>query len=215
MFGVGVSGLSVYDGPAPDGLRGGSPHLHTLCSEAYVVVAGSGTVQTLTWSGYRETSLAPGEVVRFTPGTVHRLVNDGGLRIVVLMQNSGLPEAGDAVLTFPSDVLADPGRYAEAVGSDPQERRDLAVEGFLTLRDGGRDAFAAFLDAAARLLAPRLDTFESRWRQGPLRAAQETGERLDALRAGDLGHLREAGVDRVPAVPRDGMCGHLLTYPVP
>ncbi|MEU4832139.1 cupin domain-containing protein [Streptosporangium sp. NPDC023615] len=215
MFGVGVSDLSVYDEPAPDGLHGGSPHLHTLCSEAYVVVAGSGAVQTLTWSDYRETPLAPGEVVRFTPGTVHRLVNGGDLRIVVLMQNSGLPEAGDAVLTFPSDVLADPARYALAVGSDPLERRDLAVEGFLTLREGGREAFAAFLEAAAGLLAPRLDAFESRWREGPLRAAETTGEQLAALRAGDLGHLREAGVTRVAAVPRDGMCGHLLTYPVP
>jgi hypothetical protein len=35
----------------------------------------------------------------FTPGTVHRMVNGSGLRATVLMQNSGLPEAGDAVFT--------------------------------------------------------------------------------------------------------------------
>ncbi|WP_329083529.1 MULTISPECIES: cupin domain-containing protein [unclassified Streptosporangium] len=213
MFGTGVSDLTVYDWPAEDGLRGGSPHLHTLCAEAYAVVAGSGAVQTLTWSGYQETALAPGAVVRFTPGTVHRLVNGGGLRIVVLMQNSGLPEAGDAVLTFPPGVLADPARYAAAARSAPRERRDLAVEGFLRLRAEGRPGFAAFLEAAAGLVAPRLDAFESRWRDGPLRAAETTGAQLAALRAGDLAHLREAAVTRVPSVPRDGMCGHLLTYP--
>ncbi|MEV0751362.1 cupin domain-containing protein [Streptosporangium sp. NPDC050280] len=213
MFGTGVSDLTVYDWPTEDDLRGGSPHLHTLCAEAYAVVAGSGSVQTLTWSGYEETALAPGSVVHFTPGTIHRLVNGGGLRIVVLMQNSGLPEAGDAVLTFPPEILADPARYADAVRSDPRERRDLAVKGFLRLRAQGRPGFAAFLEAAARLVAPRLDTFESRWRDGPLRAAETTGAQLAALRDGDLAHLREAAVTRVPSVPRDGMCGHLLTYP--
>ncbi|MEV4380914.1 cupin domain-containing protein [Streptosporangium sp. NPDC049644] len=213
MFGTGVSDLTVYDWPATDGLRGGSPHLHTLCAEAYAVVAGSGSVQTLTWDGYRETALASGSVVWFTPGTVHRLVNDGELRIVVLMQNSGLPEAGDAVLTFPPEVLADPAGYAGAARSAPRERRDLAVEGFLRLRAAGRPGFAAFLEAAARLVGPHLDAFESRWRQGPLRAAETTGARLAALRAGDLAHLREAAVTPMPSVPRDGMCGHLLTYP--
>src|SRR4051812_34273267 len=99
--GVGVSDLRVYDWPTADGLCGGSPHIHLLCAEAYVVVEGSGSVQTMTWQGYAETPLTPGAVVTFTPGTIHRLVNDGGLRIVVVMQNSGLPEAGDAVFTFP------------------------------------------------------------------------------------------------------------------
>ncbi|GAB3933934.1 hypothetical protein GCM10027614_06000 [Micromonospora vulcania] len=54
---------------------------------------------------------------------MHRLVNGGGLSIVVLMQNSGLPEAGDAVLTFPPDVLADPAAYAAAAALPDGERR--------------------------------------------------------------------------------------------
>lgn len=66
-----------------------------------MVTAGRGTVQTLTTSGYEETPLEPGTVAWFTPGTIHRLTNDGGLQITVVMQNSGLPEAGDAVLTLP------------------------------------------------------------------------------------------------------------------
>ena len=30
------------------------------------------------------------------------------------MQNAGLPEHGDAVLTFPPEILADPDAYARA-----------------------------------------------------------------------------------------------------
>lgn len=121
--GVGVSRLRVYDTVAPDGLVGGTPHVHLCCTEGYVVTDGEGAVQTLTSSGFRETPLRPGVVVWFEPGTVHRLVNTGGLGIVVLMQNSGLPEAGDAVLTFPPDVLADPGVYAAAAELPDGERR--------------------------------------------------------------------------------------------
>uniref|UniRef100_UPI003BAE2771 cupin domain-containing protein n=1 Tax=Streptomyces scabiei TaxID=1930 RepID=UPI003BAE2771 len=126
--GVAVSHLCVYDWPAADGVRGGTPHMHLTCSEAYVVTGGRGAVQTLTTSGYEVTPLAPGTVARFTPGTIHRLVDEGDLRITVLMQNSGLPEAGDAVLTLPPAYLTDPETYAAAtripadVPRDEQER---------------------------------------------------------------------------------------------
>jgi hypothetical protein len=41
---------------------------------------------------------------------VHRLVNDGDLRLVVVMAElGGFPRRGDAVLTFPSGILDDPG----------------------------------------------------------------------------------------------------------
>lgn len=99
--GTAVSHLTVYDWPTADGLAGGSPHLHTASGEGYVVVGGKGRLQTLSGAGVGEHPLSPGTVLWFTPGTVHRLVNDGGLEIVVVMQNAGLPEAGDAVFTFP------------------------------------------------------------------------------------------------------------------
>src|SRR5919112_2657160 len=113
--GIGITHLKVYDTPAPDGLPGGSAHVHFACTEAYLVVAGRGVVQTLGRNGYAELPLAPGGLVWFTPGLIHRLVNlDGQLEIVVPMQNAGLPEAGDFVLCFPFDILADPAAYAEA-----------------------------------------------------------------------------------------------------
>jgi hypothetical protein len=182
-----------------------------------VVIAGRGAVQTMTRDGFAEHELTPGGLLTFTPGTVHRLINHDGLEIIVLMANSGLPEAGDAVLTFPSDVLADPERYAEAATLDGTEqsayrRRDLAIEGFQELRKTG---LTAFYEAAVKLKQPLLDSWRGRWESGALRAAQETGHQLAALRRGDPGHLAEAAVTALPGPVergRLGMCGRLDTY---
>lgn len=224
---VGVSGLQVYDWPTADGLCGGSPHVHLACSEAYVVIEGKGRVQTLNTGGFAETPLEPGTVLWFTPGTIHRLVNDdGGLRIVVIMQNDGLPEAGDAVFTFPPDVLDDPPAYARAAALTPpeetaaRERRDLAITGFTLLRErseaGDRGALEDFYRSAVGLKAPLLRDWEHRWRSGALATAERTGEHLRRMGDGDWSHLAEAGVHRLepPAVEDRayGMCGRLDTY---
>ncbi|MGZ3145758.1 cupin domain-containing protein [Lentzea chajnantorensis] len=225
--GIGLSGLRVYDWPTADGVCGGSPHVHLTCAECYYVVGGQGRVQTLTRRGFAETPLRTGTVAWFTPGTVHRLVNDDDLHIVVVMQNSGLPEAGDAVFTFPPEVLADPERYATAASlaqpghayaaSEPaaRRRRDLAVEGFLELRErleaGDTAAIEAFYAAALALKRESLDDWEQRWRAGALAATQLTGEHLERLRAGDIGHLAGADVHvvRGEEPQRFGMCGRL------
>ncbi|MEV7866743.1 cupin [Streptomyces sp. NPDC088124] len=234
---VGVSRLRVYDWPTVDGRPGGgTPHLHLTCSEGYVVTAGRGAVQTLTTSGYRETPLEPGVVAWFTPGTIHRLVSEdaggteGGLEITVVMQNSGLPEAGDAVLTLPQDRLTDPAVYAEAVripaGAPEAEqaeaaraRRDLATRRFLELREaaaaGDPEPLAAFQRAAAALVRPRLDGWEERWRDGAGAAAAATQRQLGALRERDGRHLAEARVAATGPAARGrfGMCGRLDVYP--
>ncbi|MDT0344700.1 cupin domain-containing protein [Streptomyces litchfieldiae] len=229
---VGLSHISAYDWPAADGVRGGSPHMHLACAEAYVVTAGEGAVQTLTPDGYTETPLHPGAVAWFTPGTVHRMINgDGALRITVLMQNSGLPEAGDAVFTFPAEILADPDRYAEAAALPAKEgpaadaaahrRRDLAVEGYLVLREalsqGDPEPLRDFHRAAARLVAPRVAAWRDRWRQGALAAAQATGAVLDALEKADPAHLWQARVTSTGPTREAGygMCGRRQEYEVP
>ncbi|MEU1179115.1 cupin domain-containing protein [Streptomyces sp. NPDC005820] len=223
--GVGLSHLCVYDWPAADGLHGGTPHLHLVCSEGYVVTGGRGAVQTLTTSGYEVTPLAPGTVAWFTPGTIHRLVNEGDLRITVLMQNSGLPEAGDAVLTLPPDHLADPQTYAAATtipADAPEEeqariaraRRDLALEGYRALREAP-EGLAAFHRAAAALVRPRIDEWRERWRRGARAAAEATGEQLDRLARGDASHLADAVVraEQPSRHGKFGMCGRLDVYP--
>ncbi|WP_454851126.1 cupin domain-containing protein [Promicromonospora soli] len=113
--GTSVSHLRVYDWPAPDAPGGsGSPHFHTASTEAYVTLAGRGRVQTLSQEGFAEHELVPGRIVWFSPGVIHRSVNDGGLEVLVVMSNAGLPEAGDAVLTFPPEILVDPAAYRDA-----------------------------------------------------------------------------------------------------
>lgn len=228
--GTAVSRVRVYDWPTTDGLHGGSPHLHTASTEGYVVIGGHGTLQTLSGDGYGEHPLTPGTALWFTPGTVHRLVNEGDLEIMVVMSNAGLPEAGDAVFTFPLETLGDPDAYAAAAAmpdtTDEQElataarrRRDLAIDGFLTLRDRvrteGPEALAPLHRAAAELVAHRVPQWRGIWRSGPLANTVDTGSQLEALAGGHGGRLAQSTVRTSPApTPRYGMCGHVTRWAV-
>jgi mannose-6-phosphate isomerase-like protein (cupin superfamily) len=229
---TGVTHLKVYDTIAPDGLGGGSAHVHFACTEAYMIVAGQGTVQTLGLAGFQETSLEPGKLVWFTPGIIHRLVNsDGRLEILVVMQNAGLPEAGDFVLAFPPDILADREAYFKAAslaegtrvfatGEDAaRRRRDLAVEGFTILRrefeQRGPAALESFYTQAVRLIQPQIARWREIWDQGPRHEAAQTGETLTALQQGRIDHLLDASLQTLPAPdgdPKLGMCGTLRVY---
>lgn len=212
--------LEVYVWETPDGLRGGSAHVHLASTEGYYVLSGAGRLQTLSGDGYAELPLRPGDCLWFTPGTIHRLVNDSGdLRILVVMQNAGLPEHGDAVLTFPPEILADAGCYAAAARADSapaaRRRRDLSLEGYLRLRSGGEQALAEFHAAAARLTGGRVEDWRERWRDGALATAEGTGRQLDALASGVADYLASGGVQRIsrPDGPKAyGMCGRLTTY---
>ncbi|WP_158887463.1 cupin [Amycolatopsis anabasis] len=225
---IGVSQVRAYEWAAEDGVCGGSPHVHLACTEAYVVTGGHGAVQTLSGDGYEQTELEAGVVAWFSPGTVHRMVQQRDLRVTVLMQNSGLPEAGDAVFTFPPEVLADPAAYAAAATlPDPDDpgaeaaarrRRDLAVRGFLDLRaallEGDYGPLREFHRAAAALVAPKVPGWEPRWRAGALAAAERTGEQLKALADGDFSYLAASGVRMTTPSRRGGygMCGRRDEY---
>lgn len=227
---VGLSHLSAYEWPAEDTVCGGSPHIHLACTEAYVVTGGQGAVQTLTPDGFQETDLEPGVIAWFTPGTVHRMVQYENLRVTVLMQNSGLPEAGDAVLTFPPEYLTDRETYTRAaalptgtaaeVDEAARHRRDLAVSGYLTLRKaleaGDSEPLHEFHRAAAALVAPKIDQWITRWRAGALAAAERTGEHLQALRTSDPSHLANAEVHVATPSRREGygMCGKRSEYEI-
>lgn len=223
--GVGLSRLRVYPWDTDDGLHRGSPHLHLTCTECYSVLDGTGELHTLTAEGLRKVPLRAGDAVWFTPGTIHRAVNTGDLRVQVVMQNDGLPEAGDAVMTFPPEHLVSPRAYAAAAslgeGSTGEraqrarKRRDLAIAGFAELVEGGLPALDRFYGAAVALVAGRLDVWEKAWREKALAAARRTGEQIEALRRGDGGYLREATVARLgaPAESTFGMCGYLTPYP--
>jgi mannose-6-phosphate isomerase-like protein (cupin superfamily) len=227
--GTAVSHLAVYDWSGPDELRGGSAHVHLACTEGYVVISGTGRLQTLSHNGFAETPLTPMTVAWFSPGVVHRLINDGGLQILVVMQNAGLPEAGDSVLTFPPGHLDDPGTYSAAATVDQADpalaaaaarrRRELAVQGFLQLRDqveqDGPRALNAFYAAAAALVRTQVPGWRDTWAQGPLAAALKTGDQLEQLALGRYAHLSDGRltVQRPPDYSY-GMCGRLTAYPV-
>ena len=234
--GIGVSHLRVYTSTAPDGLAGGTPHLHTACSEAYWVVAGRGRVQTITAAdGFGETTLTPGTVAWFSPGTIHRLVNDSGdLEILVLMANSGLPEAGDMVVVQSPEVIAAPEaarRAAELPAGarttdgdhDPARlRRDAAVEAFNAIRadleTGDGHLLEDFLDHATASVSAHTSHWRRCWAVGAGAAAAVTDAHLRALAAGDGTHLRAAAIHhRTPSSgPRRlGCCGTLGTIITP
>lgn len=226
--GTAVTQLTVYDWSGPDGVVGGSAHVHLACTEGYVVLGGQGRLQTLSRDGFAQTPLTPMTVAWFSPGVIHRLINDGGLQILVVMQNAGLPEAGDSVLTFPPGHLADPHAY-RAVASLPdlataqpdaaRRRKDLAIEGFIRLRERvaeiGPKALDEFYAAAVSLVRDALPAWRSRWEAGPLVAAVATGEQLEMLGQGRVDYLHQGRLTVVspPADRAYGMCGRLTAYP--
>ncbi len=223
---VGLTWLRVYDSAAPDGLRGGSPHVHLASAEAYITVAGHGEVHTFGPDGEQAFELRPGGVVWFEPGIIHRLVNTSGdLEIFVVMQNAGLPEAGDAVLTFPDEVLADPDAYRSAstlAGErglvEAATRRDLAVEGYAAMLAGSdserRQRYERFLARAVALRQELVPGWRALWHDRPMAEAHRTGDRLDEIETGAITALTQARVaaftpDEKPVM---GMCGRLDTY---
>lgn len=225
--GTSLSHLDVYRDAAPDGVCGGSPHMHLVSTEAYVVVSGTGALQTIDGDGFQETPLSAGAVVWFTPGTIHRAVNHDELKVVVLMSNAGLPEAGDAVMTFPAAVVADAEAYARAAALGDAEgraerarrRRDLAVSGFEALRDamlaGDQAPLEAFRAAAGAIVRDRASEWGELIRERPLAQAEQSLALARAVAEGDVSHLGEARVQQaVPSAGERGfgMCGRLRTY---
>jgi mannose-6-phosphate isomerase-like protein (cupin superfamily) len=225
--GVAVSRLRVYEELAPDGWAGGSPHMHLACAEAYVVLAGSGSVEVLNLlDGYRRLELRAGDALQFDPGVVHRLVNDGELEILVMMQNAGLPENGDAVFTFPADILESAEAYRQCAAIDSLEdalvRRDRAVAGLDALKEGfassleeGRRLLSAFHRRAEVLVRPSASRWLDIVESGPGAAVVETRERVEGILAGEPANLGGARTVLIETtVERLGMCGRLNPFAI-
>jgi mannose-6-phosphate isomerase-like protein (cupin superfamily) len=232
--GISVTHLRVYNTPGPDGFRGGSPHLHFACAEAYLVMEGNGAVQTLGETGFREIPLRAGSVVWFTPGLIHRLINhDGRLEIYALMENAGLPEHGDSILTFPPEHLKDESAYLAVASlsltgavfanneAAAARRRNLAVDGFLALRrafdKNGPGALHEFYNQAVRLVKSKETDWRRLWRSGPEATIRRTEAYLDALAGGSGEYLSKGAVYEIPIDPEHetrkfGFCGMLRPY---
>jgi hypothetical protein len=197
-----------------------------------VVTGGSGEVHTLSMAGAAEHHLAAGSVVWFSPGTVHRLVNSDRLTLTVIMSNAGLPEAGDAVLTFPRSILSDPERYQRhavlprdqdesVVAAAARRRRDLALEGYAELHAAvlreGPDALTEFHGAAAVLVRPHVERWKKIWVDTVRRQADATEQALGDLANGSAAPMAGAAVatGRQRSAEGYGMCGRLTTWEDP
>jgi mannose-6-phosphate isomerase-like protein (cupin superfamily) len=234
--GTSISHVRVYDWVGPDGLAGGTPHLHTACTEAYLVIAGEGAVQTLSSEGFAETPLMPGTVAWFSPGTVHRLVNgDGHLELYVVMSNAGLPEAGDLVIACGPSLLGDPDAYREIAslpdgaaterGDDgpARQRRDAGVEGFAHWRRevervGGAAGLAPLHRAAAEFVGTAAGGWADLVGSDPAQEMARSEQMVSHLRDGDLDAATAGLADsaiRYVSLEQDcramGCCGTLGT----
>ena len=226
--GIGLTEVHVYDQrPAPDGKQSGCPHVHALTDEAYYVLRGSGKVELHDLKdGYRTLPLKLGDYMHFPPNTMHRLINDGGLVILGVMGNAGLPEAGDARIYFGPDVDADEAEFKRLVSlpkagglEGALDRRDASVSAYLELCklwDTDRDAYFAELERYFKkhgdAIGDEADHYEDVIRRGPVRWGDRVLERLDSLRQGTTrDESSEAGVE-LNEIGDDealGMCGVL------
>lgn len=218
--------LKVYDSAGPDGLRGGTPHVHLVCTELYYVLSGTGSVELLDRNGFSTAELSPHAALLFNSGTIHRLINPkGDLDILIMMQNSGLPERGDNVVTFQNEMLADPSRYAAAMKaetlSDALRRRDRGVEGFLELKaafaeskTAGQRALDEFYKLAALRTKPVHQEWYKRVTNGAFEDAQESLHKIIELSGGKTEYLRAARHEFIPAADcaQVGFCGQLYRY---
>jgi mannose-6-phosphate isomerase-like protein (cupin superfamily) len=218
--------LKVYNTPTPDGQRGGTPHMHLLCTEMYIPLAGSGAVEMIDADGFSCVELSPGTALLFSPGTIHRLINfDGDLEILVIMQNSGLPERGDNVVCFSEEWLENDEVYAEAMRvtslEDAYRRRDRGVHGFLQLKaafdtgiETGHAAQRHFFDLAEKRTAQFRPNWEQIVQTGALAEAETSLHRLDMLADANIEYLFQAQhqliLAKEPAAL--GFCGHLHRY---
>jgi mannose-6-phosphate isomerase-like protein (cupin superfamily) len=221
-----MSRLKVYDTPAADGQRGGTPHVHLVCSEMYVVLAGSGAVEMIDANGFSCVTLGQHDALLFSPGTIHRLINpNGDLEILVIMQNSGLPERGDNVVCFSDEWLSSDDAYTEAMRvqtiEDAYQRRDRGVEGFMRLKTAfetdpaiGQTALQNFFQKAEARTAPFRAEWERIIREGALYEAQTSLSRLESLHNGGIDYLMQTQHQIIPTgePQKLGFCGHLYRY---
>ena len=225
--GVGLTHIKVYDTPAPDGVISGGAHIHLVCSEIYYPLAGTGQMEILTINGLETIELHPHKAVFFQPGTFHRVLNPNkNLEVLAIMQNGGLPERGDFVMSFPGDTLADPTAYAQALRAtnmaEGLKRRDLSITGFMALKaafaeslPAGQEALRRFYRAARNLIAPKVDGFEWVLKVGAQAEVKTSLDACDFIKIGRVDYLersRHAAIDPLKDPARLGMCGELHPY---
>ncbi len=187
-----------------DGLRGGTPHLHALAAETYVAVSGRGRLQVIDAEGPAVHTLEPGAQVTCGAGTISRVIDDGDLLIVLVVEAVGVgTPPGDVVVPGASDPAA-PGAHGDAVATLLElieALEDRTVEGYLSLHR----SVPARLDAS-------LDAFGAAIDDGD--AAGRARRNLAGLRSDDVHHLVDAVAAPASTLDRLPCCAALVGVPV-
>lgn len=218
--------LRVYDSKAPDGQMSGTPHFHLVCSELYFTLHGGGAVEIIDADGFQSIPLPKHSAFLFSPGTLHRLVNTtSDMEVLLVMENSGLPERGDTIATFSNDVLANDLSYHAAMQAaslqDAYRRRDEAVIGFLAVKEAfakskecGRAALETMYGHARARTAGRHKEWYEVVTHGSFDEAQSALLDIVKLQNGKTEQLFDAGHYFMPAVEKNtvGFCGTLNRY---
>jgi len=218
--------LKVYDTETPDGQMGGTPHIHLVCTEMYVVLSGCGAVEMIDKNGFSRVELKQHDSLLFSPGTIHRLINPNrDMEILVIMQNSGLPERGDNVVTFSEEHLMTDEAYSAAMSvttvEDAYQRRNRGVEGFLKLKAAfdeslavGQSELETFYDYARARTVNRQEQWRGIVENGAISAANDSLSQIDNLQQGNTAYLMdtEQALIRSDAESKLGFCGHLNRY---
>jgi mannose-6-phosphate isomerase-like protein (cupin superfamily) len=226
--GIGLTEVHVYaQRAAPDGRFSGCPHVHAVTDEAYVVLRGAGSVEFNDLAhGFRTLALAPGDYVHFPPLVMHRLISDGDLVILGMMDGAGLPERGEARIYFGADVDVDAARFDELMSlprvrglEGALSRRDASVAAYQQLMqrwNEDRGAYFAelgrFFSVHCRAMAAAREALLDQVRRGPLASAEALQQRIQHLPV-FTDEARPVAVNHRGGDPalreRLGMCGVL------
>jgi hypothetical protein len=165
--------------------------------------------------------------VFFRPGIFHRVLNPNkNLTILSVMQNGGLPERGDFVMSFPQEILTSAAAYAKAVRvtdvASALVRRDLSIKGYLRIKEAfaaskeqGQQALREFYKAARDLMAPKVDGFEWVLKVGAQNEVKDSLDACDFIRSGRVAYLersRHAALYPLAEPGTPGMGGDLHPY---
>ena len=200
--------------------------MHFLCTEMYFVTRGNGAVEMIDGKGFSRVELATHSALIFSPGTIHRLINPNrDMELLVIMQNSGLPERGDNVVCFRPEIMASQEEYQNGMKvssfAEAYARRDKGVEGFLELKaafaeglEVGRGALERFYHHANLRTASLRPEWQGIIKQGSLAEANTSLAHLQQLNDNQLDFLDAA--QQFSIHPSDyntpGFCGALNRY---
>jgi len=199
-----VALLRAHRHEGGDGLVGGTPHLHAIASETYLCVSGRGRLLVIDRDGPAEHRLDVGQPVACGPGTISRLVDDGGLVVVLVVDHDAMAasvEGGDVVVPGApdGDQTIDHIAAVNSMRSIAEALEEQVLEPYVRLHRAVPRMLGAVLEPLGEVV-PTEDR------------AQRARHHLERLGADDVHHLLDAVAGPLPAM--GPCCAELVGTPV-